>query len=508
MGRAASPPPPAAAAAAGAGSPPAAAAAAPPPPPAAVAGDEHLAAAMAAAAPPPPIAPVPESLWRRAFTATSEALSRVHTYGGIAATMASEAYRRLMEPKTLLQEIQGGLQFSQLAYRSPTVDSILADTVAGGRTKDELSQALKVRNAGVSLLRATYEMLARYNRLSQIYPMEARAAKNAMAPGGRILPSIQYAFLKAYYVFTYLLVHKFTEDKKLDVMLAGGREMVVGRALVRAASRIEKPTMLGGTAEILRFSPRELIGINAMVKKLLQDDALDKFLRDEALLSSAEFAALPSLAEFAAVLDVPEGGFPPRIRDGQIKAAKLLYSAIQDRIQTAAVVMEERPVAVRGLLERMTVAATAPRPAAAAGAGNLFPPLAAAATTSSAPSSPPAPAPPPAATPGVGAVRGRNGDATAIEQPAKRPKLDATQRGPGAVPAAPADATGSNSNSNSPFDHELLARNPLPEKLARNSLPEKPITSYFPKANRGGARKSSKRRRGSRSSTHRRRRHH
>lgn len=444
MGRAASPPPPAAAAAAGAGSPPAAAP-----------GDEHLAAAMAAAAPPPHIAPVPESLWRRAFTATSEALSgafsRARTYGGIAATMASEAYRRHMEPKTLLQEIQSGLQFSQLAYRSPTVDSILAGTVAGGRTKDELLQALKVRNASVALLRATYEMLARYNRLPQIHAMEARAAKNVMAPGGRILPSIQYAFLKAYYVFTYLLVHKFTEDKKLDVMLAV-REMVVGRALVREASLIEKPTMLG-TAEILRFSPRELIGINAMVNELLRDNALDKFLRDE---------ALPSLAEFAAVLDVPEGGFP-RIRDGQIEAAKLLYSAIQDRIQTAAVVMEERPVAVRGLLERMAAAPAAPPPVAI-------------------PTIEPS-------TTGVGAKRGREGTAVAAEAlVAKRREIE---------------TSGSNSESNSNSNSALE-----PVAVAAAGAGQLSLNRFFKPA--GGARRTAARRSGrgrGRRSSHRRHRH-
>jgi len=247
-----------------------------------------------------------------------------------------------MEPKTLLQEIQGGLRFEQLRYKSETIENIITGRVE--RTEAEYDQALKVRSASIAALRATYEMLARYNNISAAYKLEERERRNVMAHGSRLLPHIKCGFLEAYFVFAYLLTLKFNEDARMDRLLTL-RE--TGRALVRAASQVEKTAFGFFGAEVLRIAPRELVGINAMVREFLEDDDIEASCR----------------VPITEILEVPEGGFP-RVRGGRTDDAARLYSTIQAKLQSAAVMMPAgRAIAVAGLFDRRPMTpAPAPEP--------------------------------------------------------------------------------------------------------------------------------------------------
>ncbi|NDC39691.1 MAG: hypothetical protein EBZ48_16895 [Proteobacteria bacterium] len=260
------------------------------------------------------------------------ASSRAVSYAGMATAMASERVRRAMEPKTLLQEIQGGLRFDQLRYKSETIESIITGRVE--RTTDEYNQALKVRSASIAALRATYEMLARYNNIQAVYKLGDRERLNVMAHGSRLLPTIKCGFLEAYFVFAYLLTLKFNEDARMDRLLTL-RE--TGRTLVRAASQVEKIAIGFFSAEVLRIAPRELVGINAMVREFLEDDDIEAACR----------------GPITEILEIPEGGFP-RIRGGRTDDAARLYAAIQTKLQGAAanIMPAGRPIAVAALFDR------------------------------------------------------------------------------------------------------------------------------------------------------------
>ena len=317
-----------------------------------MAGDIHLASALAAAAPAAPapkIVPVSRSFLQRAYELASAAYetsraatSRAVSYAGMAASMASTRMRTALEPKTLLQEIETGLRFDELIYKSETIDNILSGKIPS--TADEYAQALKVQKASTAALRATYEMLARYNTISKAYKLESRTTRNVMAPGSRILPFIKCGFLEAYFIFTYLLTLKFNEDAKMDSLLSR-RE--TGRALMRAASTVERPAVEFLHREIVRISPREVVSINAIAREFLEDVDVDSACR----------------VPFVRILDIPEGSLP-RIRADRINEARRVYSAIQEKLQSAAIVMrEERRSDFAGLFNRVP----APTPVPVAG---------------------------------------------------------------------------------------------------------------------------------------------
>jgi hypothetical protein len=229
---------------------------------------------------------------------------------------------------TMLKELQANPATPEGVFRYTPSPQVLA-LVAAGNAAAEVYNVISY-----NYQRALYDCLRSFVTLQQVYTVHTVALRKTSAARQNVLfverqTADVYAaecdFLMKYYILAYLAYEKMLTYRNLaPALLAGGLQ------------RTPSITTAGG-GELVRLTARELVGLNAVARTILQDavNPDGSPIQDEV---GDLYACGDSLRDIhlALMSDIPEGGWPRLVTAVGSEAPDGISSTVFDALNAAA----------------------------------------------------------------------------------------------------------------------------------------------------------------------------